>query len=284
MARETEIVAQPVFTPGARIVAAPFQFLTGGEDHLRVESWNSLSGVRVAVHGRWQSARGGVRPFAFAHVPNTDRSRAQSDHALEEGFLLNLSVFASSGSPLLGQTFVSIKLIRGITGATIVLGVLLQGYVTGEQHLGWPGSPIESSTQGEPLPRTIIGTNPAAGSEISETVPTGARWNVKGMRAQLTTDATAGNRFPEWQYVDGGTILVAAIPSTVQATGSTKEYVMFHGAAPAAAPLGQALVFAIPEVFWLPAGFIIRTVTSNFAAGDNWTAPALSVQEPLGAD
>src|SRR5204863_2582589 len=94
------------------------------------------------------------------HVPNTDRSVKTSDHPLGVGQLLNLTVFASAGAPLIGQTYVKVQLIRGVGAAAIVLGTLLGGYVTAVHALGFPGSPIENSLTATPAIRYITGTNP----------------------------------------------------------------------------------------------------------------------------
>src|SRR5439155_18890058 len=111
------------------------------------------------------------------------------NYKLGKGAILNLTVFASAGAPLMGQTYVIVQLIKGLTGATIVLGTLLGGYLTATQALGWPGSPIISSTDGEGCTRLIVGTTPAAEANILETVPTGARWELLSLEASYVQGA-----------------------------------------------------------------------------------------------
>src|SRR5262249_46183156 len=108
----------------------------------------------------------------------SNRTAKTEDFVLGGGLVTNLSVFATAGSPLIGQCFVIVQLVRSLGVTAYVMGTMLQGYVTTTQNLGWPGSAIVSSTDGEPAIRDIVGTDPVAGAGWSETVPAGARWEL----------------------------------------------------------------------------------------------------------
>lgn len=161
---ERAFVASPVSSAAGRVIASPFQFYTTGEDNLRIVSSNSLAGVSLRVEARFIDPAGTISAQSWDHVPNSDRTPRTTDYRLGVGALLNLTVYASSGAPRIGQTFVMVQLIRGDAPAAIVLGTMLQGYVTAVQHLAWPGSPIQSSIEGGGYPRAIVGTTPAAGN------------------------------------------------------------------------------------------------------------------------
>jgi hypothetical protein len=199
--REQVFVGQPSIFGGARLLPSPSQFFLTGEDKLRVVSANSLVGVSLKVQWRTATLAGDVVPSSQDHTPNSDRTVNRQDYELGSGSLLNVTVFASAGAPLSGQTFVIVQLVRGDGPAAIVLGTLLAGYVTAVQALGFPGSPIASSTDGHGAIRTIIGTSPAAGVECAEVVPTGARWELVSFVATIVTSATVITRVPEL-YVD----------------------------------------------------------------------------------
>jgi hypothetical protein len=96
--------------------------------------------------------------------------------ALAAGFVLDLTVRVD-GRAAHGQTYVILELVRGLDGPLTLVGTFASGYVTASQGVGWPGSPIISSTDGEPAVRYVQGTDPRP-AEITETVPTGARWEV----------------------------------------------------------------------------------------------------------
>jgi hypothetical protein len=110
--------------------------------------------------------------------------------------VLNLTVFASAGTPTIGQTFVIVQLVRGKGAAATVLGTLLQAYVTSTQHLAFPGSPVQSSLDGPGAVRMFGGTQPAAGLNFTEIVPFGARWQLLAIRTRLTTSAVVATRVP----------------------------------------------------------------------------------------
>lgn len=182
--------------PGAGILATPFQFVLSGTENLQVVSANSLAGCVITIQGRLLLPSGSIQPFSFQHTPNIDRSQKVEHFALGGGTLLTVVAFASSGTPVRGQTFVQITVIQGLTGASIVLGTLLQGYVTSVEQLAWPGSPIQSSLSGRGWLHQVSLTTPGAGVPNAFVVaPTRARWRVQNVTTNFTTDGTAGNRF-----------------------------------------------------------------------------------------
>jgi hypothetical protein len=94
--------------------------------------------------------------------------------------------------------------------------VLLQGYVTDTSRLSFPGSPIRSSIEGPGVLRSITGTNPAANAEISETVPTNARWRVHAIRFTLVTDANVANREVALTLDDGAAVFARSPPGSAR--------------------------------------------------------------------
>ncbi len=278
---ERIIGAQPVQVAGARLIAAPFQFLTTDDDNLRVESVNSLAGVVIAIQGRRIDERGFTVPFVFTHTPKSDRTVATSNFKFGRGALLNLTVFASAGAPLSGQTYVVVKLIQGLTGATIVLGTLLSGYVTATQPLGWPGSPIVRSTDGEPALRTITGTTPGVGTDFSETAPTGARWELVILFSRLTTSAAAPTRLPQLRWNTAGLQVGRFINTVAQGPSVVGRYTW----APNLPSVGDTVNLAWTTPTHgrplLLAGDSFASETINRDAGDQWDAPRYLVREWL---
>lgn len=273
--------AQPISTAAGRVIASPFQFVTSGEDNLRIAAANSLTGVTLAIQGRRMTAKGTVEAFAWTFTPSADRLVTSTLFPLGVGAVLNLTIFAATGTPQIGQTFVQAKLVRGFSGAIVVLGTILQGYVTSNQELAWPGSPIQSSIETGGYPRVVLGTNPALGAQLTETVPTGARWELQGFIAALTTSAVAGTRQPALVFDDGTfTYGIAVNPGTL-APSSTISFVWQPGvpSAPSGggfAPLGN---LAVPVV--MLAGHRMRSSSNNFDAGDQWDQVHYLVREWL---
>lgn len=273
--------AAPISSAAGRIIASPFQFITSGEEYLRVVSANSLAGVRLKIQGRWLRERGNPEAFGYDHVPNSDRTIRSDDYPLGVGAVLNLVVFAGTGAPLVGQTFVILQLIRGSGPAAVVLGTLLQGYVTSQQALAWPGSPIQSSIEGGGYIRQVTGTMPAAGANISETVPAGARWELQTLNVVLTTNATVAARSP-LLFIDTPANIIAVSGQIGSVPASTSFFVQWAtNTQNQAALIGGLLQGPIPSPWALTAGQRFRTVTLNLQAGDQFVTPFFVVREWL---
>jgi len=266
---------------GQRIIASPFQFSTTDDDNLQIVSANSLAGVALTIQGRRLNEKGSIEAFSFLHIPTSDRVSRTENYKIGGGALLNLVVFASSGAPKIGQTYVSARIIRGLSAATIVLGGLLGGYVTAAQPLAYPGSPIQGSIEGGGVIRSIVGTDPAATTEASETVPTGARWQLLSWSIQFATSATPADRLVRLQ-LDDGTTPYADVPApAVQAASNTWRYIFAQGISLTSIANAPNLIQAAPLDLPLLAGHRLRTATTTMQAGDNYSAPTFSVREWL---
>lgn len=283
MAAPTErvFVAQPFPTAGSRVIASPFQFWSTGEDNLRVVSVNALAGVTLKIQGRFIDAAGVIGAASWDHTPASDRTVRSSEFPLGVGAVLNLVVYAGGATPKIGQTFVIVQLIRGTGAAAIVLGTLLQGYVTSTQALAWPGSPLENSVAGEPTVRHIVGTTPAAGVELSETVPTGARWEVLTFRVALATSATVATRRAFLTIAHAGVGSMQYNPAGTQAASQNFSYewaanmpVLYDG--------GNGICNQpLPARLMLQGGDSVHTVTTSLQAGDQFNSIWYSVREWL---
>jgi hypothetical protein len=252
-------------------------YLTG-EDRLRLRTFNSFAGVELALEGRFLSLEGRVEPFAERHVPNTDRTLATTTHPRGEGWLLGAQIRASSGAPRRGQCFAMLDVVRGQTGAIQPLQLLTKGYVTDTTPRAWPSDEPEDSCEGPGVIRSITGTDPAAGAEVSETVPTNARWRLMAVFVQFVADANVANRNPFLIIDDGATTLLEIGSSTSITAGQTIN--LNYGAVGGnAAPGSNGHVISIPPDLYLMGGFRIRTATTSIQAGDNFGAPQLWVEE-----
>lgn len=278
---EQVFAAGPVQVAGAKIIAAPFQFVTTGADNIRVISANSLVGVVLEISGLRLDEKSQIIPFKWTHIPNSDNTTRTEHFAFGKGALLSLNVTASEGTPMSGQTYVSVKLIRGLIGGITVVGTLLAGTVTASQSLGWPGSPIVASVEVEAPIRSVVVTNPAVGSEFSQVVPTGVRWELVAAVAQFTTSAVVAGRSVNLQVLIDGNALVDIVPQNLAQASSAWAYFWAAGITRA----GDAVFFTqnmtLPTRLTLPAGAQIRSLTANRDAGDVFQGIVLFVRESL---
>lgn len=255
-------------------------FFVTGEDGIELAALNSATGVTLTLAGRFMQLNGEVTSFNHSLTPTTDRTLTSKFRALGDGWILNFNVVATAGAPTIGQCWARVNILRGDGGATTLLGTLVSGYVTAVQTIAFPGGRARGTLDSPGAIRVITGTNPAAGAEISETVPTGARWRIQNIWTTLVTNATVANRFPVLVIDDGATEYYRASPSSSLPASQTGWWMG------SAAPFGGAtatnvFAWALPPSLTLLAGHRIRTATSSLQAADDWAAPILNVEEWL---
>ena len=258
----------------------PNAFYVTGEDNLRIASLNSVAGVQVTISGRMLTLDGKLQPFSVPHVPNTDRTVRNQIHILGEGWIQNLSAVVTAGAPLYGQTWIRAEIVRGSTGAVEPLAVLLQGNVTAVQKLAFPGADIYATHERPGALRVITGADPAAGAEMAETVPSGARWRLLQLHIVLATDATVSNRESRLILDDGTTQYFESGVTAVLAASTSAAITLWRGSfLPSLASTVRGM--NAPDYIVMLAGHRLRTETSNLQAGDNYGAPLYVVEEWL---
>lgn len=282
--REQVFAGAQLVVGGGRVLPSPSQFYFTGEDRLRLLSANALVGARLKMQARSVGPDGTTQAHSFDHVPNADRSVKVTEHEIGKGSLLNVTVFAGAGAPVIGQTYVMVQIIRGSGAAAVILGTILGGYVTAAQALGFPGSPITNSLDGGGYYRQVQGTVPALGVDWSETVPAGARWQLAMLDVNLFTDATIVNRWPIVRLpMSASTYLMIVPPAPVPA-----NTVLFYDLAAALVAQNQTTAAgvlrfnaALPAEGRLLAGQTFNVVTLGLTATDSWSLPVYLVREWL---
>jgi hypothetical protein len=247
-------------------------------DRLRVTIWNSAAGIEVDVGARLLRADGNITVLPNALFPTSNRASNTFDLDMAEGFLLSVCATTPTGSVKRGQCWVSIALIRGSGANATVHQSLILDYVETGGALQWPGGVVDDPVSGNGRFRVILGTQPLAGQNILETVPTGARWKVLTFQATLTTAAGGVNRTFRLRILDSGNDYAECGALFSLAGGSTANYVWLSGVTPGqidTAFFGAAL----PTDTLLSAGGQLNTVTININAGDQWSAPTYSLVE-----
>lgn len=259
--------------------AAPAGFFMGPSESLQVSSLSSVAAT-VTVTGIMLDLSGVARPFTFDHVANTNRTLATTTFKVGEGWLLQVTARVASGSPLIGQTWARVQAVRGDNAGAFVLATLATRYITSIQSIHWPGGAAQSTIEGRGVVRAVAGADPAAGAEITETVPTGALWRLIAMQFTLVTDATVANRNPRLTFDDGTNVYATFAAADNQAASTTNVYTAAAALNHQAIVANRALI-GLPAELMLPAGHRIRTSTNAIVAGDNYGAPQLLIEEWL---
>jgi hypothetical protein len=280
----TDAATAPTPKPQARLgfdlraIVPPSGHIVSSNDTLFIRVWNSTPGLTLTVRGHQLVEDGEVHEFQFPIVPTTNRAPSLQTQPLANGILLDLAVFADAGAPLRGQCFVQAGIIGTGDLTQRPSALLISDYVLDQCGLGWPGAQITNPLDGRGFLRAIVGTDPAAGVEISETVPANARWLFYSMTAQLVTAVAVANRFPNLAFDDGANVYFRMGNNSAQAASLTRVWIF--SAAPTVTQLsGTSLLIVGAPVIYLLAGHRLRTITENFQAADNWGAPVYLVEE-----
>jgi hypothetical protein len=248
------------------------------DEHVRLVAHGSAASVRLAIEGRLIATDGSVNTIRAELAPTSDRLASTVIANAREGWLLHGHVRVVSGAPNIGQCFCRVEIVRGRTGDVTPLMTLAQGYVGALSNLTWPEQFTVAPGDGRGFIRNVTGTDPAAGADWSETVPTNARWRLIAARAALVTDATVASRTASIT-VDDGTTTVWNMPChTTQAASLTFTY-YFTAIGASGFASGNTLVIPAPPDMVMGPGWRVRAQTGTIQAGDNWGAPQLWVEE-----
>ncbi len=135
---------------------------------------------------------------------------------------------------------------------------------------------IDGAKDGPGAIQSITGTDPAAGAEISETVPANTIWRLSVWRAVFVTDATSATRFPTLEITDGGIFFRTRAHATQDASATVTYNNVLNGFWQTSINVSEHHN-TLPDVH-LAAGAVIRTSTTLLEAGDNWGAPQYLVE------
>lgn len=199
---------------------------------------------------------------------------------LYEGWLLSFAARVTSAPVLYQLNFLQAFITRAQVpnSQSPMYALFWQGFIYQNTANGWPGTPAREITDGPGIIRSVTGSTPGIGNEISETVTTQRRWNLLAFRATLTTSATVANRSPVLLFTDGALTFFRGQCYFTQ----TASVGAFYSAAqnpPGATPTNGDQVLTTMLPMPLKAGFKIQTNTLGLQAGDQWSAPQYLVQE-----
>lgn len=268
----------PVLPPLAAQGGTPL-YVTG-EDALACTVFNASAGVTVTISGRMlEFGQARPTPFQQTIIPATDRSASVVRFSLGDGWLLNAQAVVSGGSPFTGQTFVRLSLVRGLLSNANELFTLCADYVTSKQPVSYPGSGVLDPTDGCGALRSITGAVPAAGAEISETVPTGARWELISIAWLLTTAVAVANRSPNLILDDGALVYFRSSFATLIPASVASQNTFAQGIGQFTSANNARLASTLPVNNRLAAGHRVRTSTDNIQAADQYSAIQYLVRE-----
>jgi hypothetical protein len=250
------------------------------DDQLLFTARTSISGLTVLVSGRLQQPGGQVIAFQERLAPTNNRLDVSSAARPGDGFLLSISVTVAGAAVPRGGCYVTLRVRRATGGTAMETAPLWQGYVASDQPNGWPWFASEAPVSGRGIFRNISGTDPAAGAEVLEAVPSGATWRLHALSVTLVTSAVAANRVPNLLASRSGGNAILGPASAVVTASLTR--VLRYGEGLTGLSVANAhdvAPIALDEL--LRSGEFITTGTTAIDAGDNYGAPLYTVEEWL---
>jgi hypothetical protein len=150
--------------------------------------------------------------------------------------------------------------------------------------LGYGGKTRKLDSYQNPIIRSFTGTNPAANTELSETVPAGKSWLLVSVSVALVQRITQTPQ-PILKASDpaGNVVFESFGASAAQAVSTTCRYTWFAGGPSPAALVGATTdvhaVSCLPQDCYLPEGSTITTNTIGKGANSDYGAPQILVLE-----
>lgn len=120
--------------------------------------------------------------------------------------------------------------------------------------------------------RLVKPASPAAGAELSITVPGQETWIVESLAFRLVTDATAATRVVTVNVDDGSDNYLFTGANAAHGASSTFDYCAFRGSSSVHNASGVALIPWPESGLVLPPGHRIQTNTGSIQVGDQFSA------------
>jgi hypothetical protein len=264
---------------GRGLVASSFQYYLSGEESLRIETLTpNAAGTRVQVSTRlWRESDRQIQ-IEREEIVGT-AAGTQTDFPLDAGALLNLRIGTTTSTVAYGRVFVRAQLVRGSGAAATIVGTLLQGYISAQQDLAWPGSPIEKMRD---APGVVInpGWTVIVGPALLMVVPAKTRYRVLSGRFVFSTLAFGGNReIILGATDDAGLFVWVGVNSVTVGPGATLTYAFCAGQSASAIVGAGNTHLPWPADLELTAGMTVQAIVVGGTPFDTFTSTALLVRE-----
>jgi hypothetical protein len=276
------LTAEPLVKFLTRAVQPPSTVYITNRDALQVSAASSQAGEALVVSWRVLKADGHVAFSQFTMPISSDRALNLHKENLPEGFLLSLSCKAAVATTR-GQTFARIFLTTSGLGGGQPAAMLMSDYVTTAMAPGFPNGRILAPSEGPGNLRVVPVANPAFGQDWNLTVPTNARWRFVYARATLNTDASAAQRFVQFDISSTANLFYIVNGDDPAGGPGPNSGGNFSAAAinrPHIASSGQSM-FQVPPDLYMLAGGIMQTATINIGPGDTWVNIGVLIEEWL---
>jgi hypothetical protein len=268
----------------AQHVPPPGTLYVGLDDTLFLSARSLITGAVVTITGRWRDRSGEMLPFQRTVTPANTGAESVLPFQLGEGYLYSVTAQVTGVTARRGDVFVQLRLVRAPGASPVPIAVLLSDYVTSGACLGYPFPWLRGASDGQSSPTQITQAAPAAGADVSITVPANTVWRVIALQTQFTTSAAVANRFAAIGYTDAAGNPVMRSPAGAAIPASQAPRISaFIGAALAAVAGASQWALPLPAAPLLLPGYKVVTQTFNIDAADQWNITHVLVEQYLDA-
>lgn len=245
-------------------------FEQGSAFALRISS-QSISAGSLTIRGM---TRAGI--FTYTHQTNTTGLIQTELFALPD-LPIMVSVVDETGSISEGDCYVTLSLLANGDK----LHELAAGYVYQSKSISFPASIAQPHRIDCAHLLNVAANDPAAGGELTITVPNGTQWEVLGLNFDLQTSATVANRRVHVILGASGTLYLNCFGNQNQAASLTRHYTC--------TPIGviptetddDDIIIPMPPGIFLDQGMKITTQTTNRQAGDQFSGMTMLVKSTI---
>ncbi len=276
---EPQVTLLDLVTKGVQPPAALF---VTPDDALQLAIRNSLAGVSVQVVARVLRPRGDVTLVQYTFAPGTTRAVQITSQPLTYGYLISAVVYAIGATiPRRGQTYASLAVVKPPIGGFLAATPLGGDYLTASNFVSWPYGRVINPTEGPGVLLSITPATPAAGAEWSQTVPTGARWRIRGIRMNFVTSAAVATRQPQLLIADAGAGTVLFFNQGLGIVASSNVILNWVPGWPVVFVQQSSFTSSIPLDLVVFQGFSLQSFTSSLQVGDQYLPVRILVEEWL---
>lgn len=235
---------------------------------LQVVSQASVSST-ITIRG---ATREGV--FTLSQTLAADGSQTTSTFRLPD-IPIWISVIDTEGNSEQGDCFITVNLLINDD----IAWCLVSGLVYAQKGITWPNNTMEDLKPGHGRIKVVLGSDPAAGAEISETVPNGRAWKIHTLRLNLVTAVAAAARRVHVVITSAGLPILDVFSDIDQAASENRMYSVANFGGTDDSADDNDILIPFPKDLILPENTTITTQTTNLQAADNWAAPNLFIEE-----
>jgi hypothetical protein len=258
------------------VIAAPGPKTENG-DLLVLSLTTSDATGSVDIRGRVMTENGEINEFGRTMTFSGTGTQTEVVAPLAAGWIVGFDVSRASGTLTDGEVVASVHICRNAGSLLQKLMCLASGEVTSIRSLGLGAFLIrgpEATASSLPDIQTDLAA-PAAGAEITYTVPAGEVWEIQSLSFRLVTSATAATRIVAVVCTDGTDRIGRYEAASSQTAGQTRDYQSSQLGALWTPVTGTMFVIPMSPVF-LKEGYIIKTDTISIQVGDQYSLVALT--------